>query len=174
MALRRSGPRSTAWTPKLIPFGFLIAVLGSWVIAVALVGPAFNFGFFNDSSWEFSAKQWEMQLISGLVAVVGGFMVVAPSRGSGALGALLAFLAGGWLIVGPILYPLWSSGTIEPFGSEGMKALRWLGQFYGPGGLLLYFAGCAHGLLSRGTVVEDAAVADEPEPPAHQTLTAGT
>src|ERR671934_176350 len=107
MALRRSGPRSTARTPTLIPFGFLIAVLG------------------------------------------------------------------GWLIVGPILYPLWSSGTIEPYGSEGMKALRWLGQVYGPGGLLLYLAGCAHGLLSRRTVVEDAEV-EEPEPQAHQTVTAGT
>jgi hypothetical protein len=173
MALRRLGPRSTARTPTLIPFGFLIAVLGGWVIAAALIGPAFNFGFFNDSSWQFSAKQWEMQLIPGLVAVVGGFMVMAPSRGSGALGALLAFLAGGWLIVGPILYPLWSSGTIEPYGSEGMKALRWLGQVYGPGGLLLYLAGCAHGLLSRRTVVEDAEV-EEPEPQAHQTVTAGT
>jgi hypothetical protein len=172
MGLRRSGARSSAWTPRAIPFGFLIAVLGGWVIAAALVGPAFNFGFFNDSSWQFSAKQWETQLIPGIVAVVGGFMLMTPSRG-GALGALLAFTAGGWLILSPILYPLWSSGSIQPYGSEGMKALRWLGHCYGPGGLILYFAGYAHGLFSRRTVVQDA---DAPvaEPQSRRTATAGT
>jgi hypothetical protein len=174
MAFRRSAPRTTRWTPKVIPFGFLIAVLGGWVIAAALVGPAFNFGFFNDSSWQFSTKQWEMQLIPGIVAVLGGLMLMTPSRGGGALGALLAFAAGGWLIVGPILYPLWSSGTIEPYGSEGMKALRWLGHFYGPGGLILYFAGYAHGLFSRRTVVQDAEVTPEAEPQTQRTVTAGT
>src|SRR5918912_1213323 len=124
--------RSTSWTPRVIPFGVLIAILGGWVIAAALVGPSFGFGFFDDSSWQFSAKQWELALIPGLVAVVGGLRLLRPSR-SGVLGALLAFEAGGWLIPGPSFYPLWSSGRILPFGSEGMKALRWLGHFYGPG-----------------------------------------
>src|SRR6266536_3038323 len=110
MALRRS----TVWTPRAIPFGLLIALLGAWVIAAALVGPMFNFGFFNDTSWQFSAKQWETELIPGIVAVIGGLMLMMPSRGGGALGALLAFAAGGWLIVSPILYPLWASGTIHP------------------------------------------------------------
>src|SRR5919201_5948453 len=104
MRFRRSGPRSTTWTPKVIPFGFLIALLGGWVIAAALIGPAFNFGFFNDSSWQFSTKQWEMQLIPGIVAVVGGFMLMTPSRGGGALGALLSFSAGGG--VGVRAHPL--------------------------------------------------------------------
>jgi len=171
VALGRSTTRSTAWTPKAIPLGFLIALLGGWVIAAALVGPLFNFGFFNDTSWQFSTKQWETQLIPGIVAVVGGLMLMTPSRGGGALGALLAFAAGGWLIVSPILYPLWSSGTIQPYGSEGMKALRWLGHFYGPGGLILYIAGYAHGLFSRRTVVQDTQVA---EPQTQRTVTAGT
>jgi hypothetical protein len=156
MALRRT----RAWTPKAIPFGLLIAALGAWVVAAALVGPLFNFGFFNDKSWQFGAKQWELQLIPGLVAFVGGFMLMTPSRGGGSFGALLAFAAGAWLVISPVLYPLWSSGTIQPYGSEGMKALRWLGHFYGPGALILYFAGYAHGLFSRRTVVQDTDVAD--------------
>jgi hypothetical protein len=163
--------RSTAWTPKAIPFGFLIALLGAWVIAAALVGQLFNFGFFNDTTWQFSARQWETQLIPGIVAVVGGFMLMTPSRGGGAFGALLAFAAGGWLIVSPVLYPLWSSGTIHPYGSEGMQALRWVGHFYGPGGLILYFAGYAHGLFSRRTVVQDTQVA---EPQTQRTVTTDT
>src|SRR3954447_2832505 len=163
--------RNTAWTPKAIPFGFLIALLGAWVIAAALVGALFNFGFFNDETWNFSSAQWQTQLIPGIVAVIGGFMLMTPSGGGGALGALLAFAAGGWLIVSPILYPLWSSGTIHPYGSQNMQALRWIGHFYGPGGLILYFAGYSLGLFSRRTVVQDTQVA---EPQTQRTVSPGT
>jgi hypothetical protein len=154
---RRTGTTaaSTRWTPKAIPFGLLILLLGAWVIVAALLGPIFNFGFFNDDTWNFSTKQWELQLIPGIVAVVGGLLLMLPSSGSGSFGALLAFLAGAWLIVGPVTYPLWSSGDVHTFGKEGMKTLRWIGHFYGPGGLLLYFSGYAHGLFSRRTVVQD-------------------
>ena len=131
------------------------------MIVAALIGPMFNFGFFNDHSWNWSTKQWELQLIPGAVAVLGGLMLMAPSSAGGSLGALLAFAAGGWLVVSPVLYPLWSSGDVHTFGSEGMKALRWIGHFYGPGGLILYFGGYAHGLFSRRTVVQDTTV-DEP------------
>jgi hypothetical protein len=154
---RRTGTTtaSTRWTPKAIPFGLLIALLGAWVIVAALLGPTFHFGFFNHHSWNFSRKQWELQLIPGIVAVVGGLLLLMPSSGSGSFGALLAFLAGAWLILAPVVYPLWATGTVHPFGSEGMKTLRWIGHFYGPGGLLLYFSGYAHGLFSRRTVVQD-------------------
>jgi hypothetical protein len=87
-------------------------------------------------------------------------MLVTPSRGRGAFVALLALAAGAWLIVGPVAYPLWSSGTIQPYGSEGMKTLRWIGHFYGPGCLILYFAGYSHGLFSRRTAVPETAVAE--------------
>jgi hypothetical protein len=143
-----------------VPFGLVIALLGAWVIVAALIGPSFNFGFFNDHDWNWSTKQWELQLIPGAVAVFGGLLLMTPSRASGSLGALLAFAAGGWLIVSPILYPLWSSGNVTTFGSEGMKALRWIGHFYGPGGFILFFAGYAQGLFARRTVVQDTQVAE--------------
>jgi hypothetical protein len=143
-----------------IPFGLLIALLGAWVIVAALIGPIFNFGFFNDHSWNWSTKQWELQLIPGAVAVFGGLLLMTPARGGASLGALLAFAAGGWLIVSPILYPLWSSGEVKTFGTEGMKALRWIGHFYGAGGLILFFAGYAYGLFARRTVVQDTTAAE--------------
>jgi hypothetical protein len=170
MAFRRTGSTAatTRWTPKAIPFGLLIALLGAWVIVAALIGPIFNFGFFNDDTWNFSAKQWELQLIPGAVAVLGGLLLMTPSRGSGSFGAFLAFLAGAWLVVGPVVYPLWSSGDVHTFGSEGMKTLRWIGHFFGPGGLILYFSGYAHGLFSRRTVVQETQVA---EPQTQRTVT---
>jgi hypothetical protein len=162
MAFRRNNNTTTrAWTPKAIPFGLLIVLLGAWVIVAALIGPSFNFGFFNDKSWDFSTQQWELQLIPGAVAIVGGLLLMTPSSGGGSFGALLAFAAGAWLIISPVLYPLWSSGTVKTYGTEGMQALRWIGHFYGPGALILYFAGYAHGLFSRRTVVQDTTV-DEP------------
>jgi hypothetical protein len=144
-----------------IPFGLLIALLGTWVIVAALIGPIFNFGFFNDNTWDFSKEQWILQLIPGAVAVVGGLLLMTPSRGGGTLGALIAFAAGAWLLIGPTLYPVWWNHDVKTFGSDGMQALRWIGHFYGPGGLILYFAGYAHGLFARRTVVQDTTV-DEP------------
>jgi hypothetical protein len=43
-----------------------------------------------------------------------------------------------------------------------MKAVRWLGHFYGVGGLILYFSGYAHGLFSRRTVIQETPMAPEP------------
>jgi hypothetical protein len=140
----------------------LILLLGAWVIVAALIGPMFNFGFFNDDTWNFSTKQWELQLIPGIVAVIGGLLLMTPSAGSGSFGALLAFLAGAWLIIGPVVYPLWAAGHVHTFGTENMKTLRWIGHFYGPGGLILYFAGYGHGLLSRRTVVQDTVTESPP------------
>lgn len=160
MAFRRRTPRTRAWTPRAVPFGLLIALIGAWVIVAALIGPSFNFGFFNDKSWDFSTKQWELQLIPGAVAVAGGFLLMTPSRTTGSLGVLLAFAAGGWLIVGPVIYPIWSSDTVKTFGSESMQALRWVGHFYAPGGFILYFAGYAHGLFARRPVVQETTAAE--------------
>jgi hypothetical protein len=53
-----------------------------------------------------------------------------------------------------------------------MKALRWIGHFYGPGRLILFFAGYAYGLFARRTVVQDTEVAAEPQ--GQRTVTAGT
>ena len=78
------------------------------------------------------------------------------SRGWGRLGGLLAFLAGAWLVTGWAFYPVWASGTVEPYGGPFLRGLRWLGQLLGPGGLILLFSGWTHGLFMRRTIVEQA------------------
>jgi hypothetical protein len=148
--------RTRTWTPKAIPFGVLILLLGGWAFAVPLVGPYFNFGFSSDKAWQFSTRQWELQLVPGIVAAVGGFMLATPARGWGRLGALLAFLAGAWLVTGWAFYPVWASGHVEPYGSDFSRGLRWLGHFLGPGGLVLFLTGATQGLFMRRTIVESA------------------
>ena len=151
MAVRRT----RAWTPKAIPFGLLIALLGGWAFFVPLVGPYFSFGFDTHSTWLFSGRQWELDLAPGIAAFVGGVLLMTPARGWGWLGGLLAFLAGSWLLVGPSLHEVYASGVLHPLGSSTTRALRWIGYFYGVGGLLLYFAGWGHGLFSRPTVMQE-------------------
>jgi hypothetical protein len=159
--------RSRSWTPKAIPFGVLILLLGAWAFFVPLVGGYFNFGFASNAKWDFSSRQWELQLAPGIAAALGGFMLMTPARGWSRLGALLAFLAGAWLASGWAFYPVWASGDLHPFGHPFMRGLRWLGHFEGPGGLVLLFTGATQGLFMRRTIVEQA----PPEPVATTQVT---
>jgi hypothetical protein len=134
----------------------VVLLLGAWAFAVPLVGPYFNFGFSSDEAWLFSKQQWELQLVPGIAAAVGGFMLITPARGWGRLGALLAFLAGAWLVCGWAFYPVWANDTFQPYGSEFWKGLRWLGQLLGPGILIALFVGATQGLFMRRTFVETA------------------
>jgi hypothetical protein len=149
--------RPRTWTPKAIPFGFLVLLLGLWAIVAPLVGGYFGFGFYSHATWHFPARWWELHFAGGLAAAAGGFMLMTPARGWGAFGRLLAFLGGSWLIVGWAFYPVWAAGTIEPYGSEFWRGMRWLGHLLGPGGLALLFTGVANGLFMRRTFVEQAA-----------------
>jgi hypothetical protein len=148
--------RTRAWTPKAIPFGFLILALGAWAFFGPLVGPYFHFGFSSHKAWHFSGSQWELQLAPGAIAALGGFMLMTPARGWGRLGALLAFLGGTWLIVGWAFYPVWSANEFHPYGSAFWRGLRWLALLLGPGGLILLFTGYTQGLFMRRTIVEQA------------------
>ena len=128
----------------------LIFLLGLWVLFVPLVGPYFDFGFGTDNTWSFSEQHWILSLAPGILAALAGLLMLVPNRGASSFWAFLATAAGAWLVVGPSLYPVWSSADVQPTGdSEGMNALLWIGYFYGPGALLLYLSGMAHGLLAR-------------------------
>src|SRR5438105_9736424 len=148
--------RSRSWTPKAIPFGMLVLVLGVWALFAPLVGGYFGYGFYSDSTWHVPGRWWELHFAGGLAAAAGGFMLMTPARGWGRLGALLAFLGASWLIVGWAFYPVWANGAIQPYGSAFGRGLRWLGQLLGPGGLVLLFTGVTNGLFMRRTIVEQA------------------
>jgi hypothetical protein len=149
--------RPRGWTPKAIPFGTLILLLGLWAVFAPLVGGYFGFGFYSHTTWQFPAKWWELHFAGGVASAVGGFMLATPARG--ALGRLLAFLGGAWLLAGWAFYPVWANGTIAPYGGAFMHGLRWLGHLVGPGGLILLFTGVVGGLFLRRT-----AAVEQPAP----------
>jgi hypothetical protein len=164
MALGPSRTRTTRWTPAAIPVGGLLMALGAWAFAVPLVGPYFSFGFFTDSVWSLSARHWELLLLPGVAICLGGLILTLPSTGLARLGGLLAFAGGAWLLVGPSLYPLWTSSDgvqVAVPHDELMTALLWVGYFYGTGGLCLWIAGFGKGLLGRRPVIADTTVIEE-------------
>jgi hypothetical protein len=161
MAIRRRG--YVRWTPAAIPFGAVIMALGAWGFLVPLVGPYFNFDFFTTDEWSFSRRHWELLLGPGLVAFAGGLLMTFPKWGFGQLGTMVAIVGGLWFLLGPSLYPLWTSGQVQ-LGvnhGEGWAALHWIGYFYGLGAAILYLAAFAQGMLSRRTMVEEASVGEQ-------------
>jgi hypothetical protein len=137
----------TVWT---IPIGLLVIALAAWAAFVPLVGPYFGFGFETDDAWSFTRLHWILSLAPGIVAFAGGLMMFVPLRAPAWLGGLLALLGGVWLVVGPSLYPLFSSGEVAPLpASEWKTALLWIGYFYGVGALIVFLAGLAQGIASR-------------------------
>lgn len=155
-------PRKRSWSA--LPIGALVAILAAWAFFVPLVGPYFGFGFEGDSTWLFSQTQWTTSLAAGIAAFVGGLGLLLPGRLKWLPGSLLALAGGAWLLIAPSLYPLWSSGELEPTsGSEWFRAALWLGYFYGIGGVIVYLAGMAQVLAwrrpARTAVDESAATA---------------
>jgi hypothetical protein len=139
----------TDWMRNTAPLGFLVGLLGAWVFFVPLVGPYFDFGFDTDETWVFSDTHWTLSLVPGLVALAGGLLLMLPGSNR-RLGVLLALAAGGWLVIGPSLLPLWESGELGPVGgSEGKQALLWIAYFYGAGALAILLAGLSLGLAQR-------------------------
>jgi hypothetical protein len=161
MAMRPA--RARRWTPAAIPVGLLLMLLGAWAFFAPLVGPYFHYGFFTSSTWSFgNGDNWKLLLLPGIAIALGGLLLTMPARGLGSLGAALAFAGGGWLLVGPSLYPAIGLHTVQPQPhSTWMTALLWIGCFYGVGGLAMYFSGAAHGLFARRPVVEEMPVIEE-------------
>ena len=137
-----------SWSSSLVLVGVLLALLGIWAALVALVGPYFSFGFDTPGTWPFRAsldaqhRPWNR-----------------PPRGRrrdrarwnrrARLGALLALVAGIWLVAGPFLHGIWSSES-RSIGERGLEArLLWIGWYVGVGAAALGLASYALGLLAR-------------------------
>src|SRR4051794_17898971 len=135
--------------------GLLIVVLGAWGAIVPFVGPSFNLTIGPDATFHMTDGRLWLSLIPGVVAVVGGLMLLfSANRASAILGAQLALAAGAWFVIGPVLSQLWSSapGALGQAGfaagDEGRRALEAIAYFYGVGVAITAFAGLALGRLT--------------------------
>src|SRR3954454_5510425 len=156
--------------------GLLIVVLGAWGAIVPFIGPSFNLTIGPDATFHMTDGRLWLSLIPGVVAVVGGLLVLfSTHRAPAILGAQLALAAGVWFVVGPVLSQLWSSapGALGQAGfaagDEGRRVLEAIAYFYGVGAAITAFAGLALGRLTlraaRDVDVATPVAAEEPAEP---------
>ncbi|KIA60154.1 hypothetical protein FG87_38850 [Nocardia vulneris] len=131
--------------------GLAVLLLGIWGALIPFLGPYFDFAFTPDDSWVWTSARGWLEVLPGVVAIVGGFlMLTSRNRLVAGFGGWLAAAAGLWFVVGPFLADLLNLGALgEPVASSDLKrALLQLTFFYGLGALILFFAATSLGRLS--------------------------
>lgn len=124
--------------------GLVLVILGAWGALIPFVGPNFDFAYTPGQAWT-AARGW-LEVLPGVATAVGGLLVlVSRNRGSALLGCWLAALGGAWFVVGRIVAPLVSVGSVgDPVGATDRKrAAVELAYFSGPGVLITLLAGAA-------------------------------
>lgn len=173
--------------------GFLVILLGLWGALVPFVGPIFDFAYNPDQGSTWSAARGWLEVLPGVVAVIGGFLLVTSrNRATGMFGGWLSVIAGAWFVIGRVMATTLTIGEIgRPVAENDIKA-AWLEltYFYGLGALIVFLGAMALGRLSVRSVRDvghaqrvatagrvdrtDAAVDRDPvEPVTGPTVTAG-
>jgi hypothetical protein len=130
--------------------GLLITLAGIWCAAIPFVGHYLNFVVGPDTAFDMTAGRFWLSLVPGVVAIIGGLMLLrSANRATATLGAQLALAAGVWLVIGRELSQLWTSAWSEgPAGGPDRQALELLLYFYATGALITALAGVALGRVS--------------------------
>lgn len=135
--------------------GVLIAAVAAWGAIVPYVGPLFGYPMppgANIPAWEWTASHWQLHLVPGLIALLGGLMILARRAG---MGSLLALVGGAWFIVGNEFARVWlpvGGGGGADVG-EWMTVATALGYHDGTGLALVLPAAIALGIAAARTGV---------------------
>ncbi len=131
---------------KIRALGIALVLVGAFGALVPFVGPLFGYTMgSNTEAWVITELRVTLQLIPGLVAILGGsIMVGGGSRAR--LGAVLALLGGIWFTVGMEIWPAWagSDGMMMMGGNVWSTIASSLGYHDGTGVVIIVLA--AYGL----------------------------
>jgi hypothetical protein len=144
--------------------GLIVIVLGVWGALIPFIGPYFHYAFGNYDKWHFTTNRLWLDVVPGVVAVIGGWMLFTGSRRkSGIIGGWLAIAAGVWFVIGPAVSLWWHSAGSPigaPVGGHFRQSIELIGYFYGLGVAIVGFAAFAMGrFVSRPRVAEEPFVA---------------
>ena len=91
--------------------GLLILIGGLWGGLAPFIGPYFHFTLGPDHVWRWTSGRLWLSVLPGVVAVLGGLILLgAGPRLGGRIGALLALAAGIWFAIGPDVSQFWHAG----------------------------------------------------------------
>jgi hypothetical protein len=143
--------------------GLIVIILGLWGALVPFVGPYFHFAMHSNQHWHWFADRGWLEVLPGVVAVIGGLLMLRGARRATiSLGAMLGLAAGLWFLAGPTVSTLWHDGalTVGPaMGAHTLtRALEWIGFFYGVGALLTLVSSYALGFIAALPVVDERVV----------------
>jgi hypothetical protein len=144
--------------------GLIVIVLGIWGALIPFIGPYFHYAFGNFDKWHFTSNRLWLDVVPGVVAVIGGWMLFTGSRRkSGIIGGWLAIAAGVWFAIGPAVSLWWHAAGNPigaPIGGHFRQSIELIGYFYGLGVAIVGFAAFAMGrFVSRPRVAEEPFVA---------------
>jgi hypothetical protein len=137
-----SQPRFVLPRLSLETAGILTLLFGAWAGIVSFVGPTFAFSGDGSGSWHWNLAHALLFLVPGGAACIAGLLAIfgAASGKRMVLGfaGLLAVVCGGWLIMGPVAWPVLEGGSVFRTGVPALRELAfWIGYSLGPGALLV-------------------------------------
>jgi hypothetical protein len=155
--------------------GFLLIILGIWGALIPFIGPYFKYSYTPDSTWTWTAGRLWLEVVPGVVAIVGGLILLTTAnRANAVIGGWLASAAGAWFVVGPVVSRLWGGDAGDagsPVGGNKRQVIEQLGFFSGLGVVILFLAAHAAGRVTVRSVRDLEAVdrhSDEELSAAHE------
>jgi hypothetical protein len=133
--------------------GLLLMLLGIWGALIPFVGPYFHYAYTPDRAWTATSGRMWLEVLPGVVALVGGLVVlISRFRPAALIGAWLAAVAGAWFTLGGLIAGRWPSLPTAgvPVGGSTATLLEQVGFFTGLGVVIVFLAALA---LGRFTVV---------------------
>jgi hypothetical protein len=140
--------------------GFLLVLLGIWGALIPFVGPYFHYAYSPDKTWDATAGRIWLEVLPGVVTLVGGlFVVISRFRPLAIFAAWLAALGGAWFAVGGLVAHRWPSlgAAGGPVGGSTRTLLEQVGFFTGLGVVIVFLAALAVGRLTVVSVSDTAA-----------------
>lgn len=145
--------------------GFLVVLLGAWGALAPFVGPYLDFAYTPAQAWTWTAARGWLEVLPGVVAVVGGLLLLmSGNRATAMLGGWLGVAAGVWFVVGRSFTATLAIGDLgaptATLNAQGVLLLE-LAFFTGLGTLIAVLAALAVGRLSVRSV-RDVSYAQRP------------
>ncbi|WP_231644222.1 hypothetical protein [Mycolicibacterium baixiangningiae] len=129
--------------------GVVVILLGLWGAAAPFIGPYANSAYAASEAGGWTAERGWLQVLPGIVAIIGGLLLVASrNRAIAMLGAWFGVLAGAWFVAGRNVGDILGLGSSAAPADGAKGAWLELMSFTGLGALVVFLAAVSMGRLS--------------------------